>query len=45
MKWVSGSRWKRPYARRNRKLFITTDTLERAIAPEAIIGDSIHPVQ
>ena len=33
------------HARRKRRLFATTETLESAIAAEAIIGDSIHPVQ
>ena len=30
---------------RSRKLFITTDTLENAIAAEAMMGESSHPVQ
>ncbi len=34
-----------PHARRKRKLFATTETLDIAIAAEAIIGDNIHPVQ
>ena len=29
---------------RRRRLFVTTDTLESAIAADAIIGDSVHPV-
>jgi hypothetical protein len=32
------------HARRSRKLFATTDTLDNAIAADAIIGDSIQPV-
>ena len=32
------------HALRSRKLLVTTDTLDIAIAADAIIGDSIHPV-
>jgi hypothetical protein len=31
--------------RRSRRLFVTTDTLDRAIAAEAMIGDNSQPVQ
>lgn len=42
--WTGETACPTVYARWRRKLFATTDTLDNAIAADAIIGDSIQPV-